>query len=355
MAVAEGEDSPEVEPAGDYAAAMGAYFAELANRRDDDALEELRRLLRVRDDGTFEKHIVPRFAARALLRRGPRGVAELVAALPEAPGMIYPNAIIEAIWFAAKGQLGMDFVRVAGDSPELTVPPDDDTSAAAARALRDLFAESRLDSRLFIQLLDFVHSLWIRTTDEGDDVVASEARLLFAEATIKLTPTLLDRFRELIGQELREEEYQVFLRDNPVLLDPLAAEAVPKQRLGVEHVTDFALRRVDGRWTLIEIEKPQDRLFTAANDFAAEFTHAFGQVLDFQRWVEEHAEYARSVMPGIASPRGLLVMGRRDSLNEGNKGKLERFVGNSGRIDIATFDDILAAAESLYRNLYYQS
>jgi hypothetical protein len=208
VAVAEGDDVPEDEPAGDYAAAMGAYFADLAHRRDDDALEELRRLLRVRDDGTFEKHIVPRLAARALLRRGPRGVAELVAALPEAPGAIYPNAIIGAIWFAVKGQLGMDFFGVVGHSRELTVPPDDDTSAAAARALRDLFAESRLDNRLFVRLLDFVHSLWMRTTDEGDDVVASEARLLFAEATIKLTPTLLDRFRDLIGQQSREEEYR---------------------------------------------------------------------------------------------------------------------------------------------------
>lgn len=192
-------------------------------------------------------------------------------------------------------------------------------------------------------------------TDGDGDVVAREARLLFAEATIKLTPTLLDRFRELIGQELREEEYQVFLRDNPVLLDPLAVETVPKQRLGVEHVTDFALRRVDGRWTLVEIEKPQDGLFTAANDFTAEFTHAFGQVLDFQQWVEMHGEYARSLMPGIASPTGLLVMGRSDSLNADNSGKLERFVGNSRRIEVITFDDVLAGAELLYRNLYYRS
>jgi hypothetical protein len=333
---------------------MARYFGELARRGDDDALNELRRHLRVRDDGTYEKHIVPILTARALLRWGPQGVAELVAALPEAPGTIYPNAIIETIWFAAKGQLAMDMHGVAERSPDLTVPLDEETSAAAARALRDVFAESRLNNELFVRLLDFVHKLWMRTAVD-DDLVASEARLLFAEATIKLTPTLLDRFRELIDQELREEEYQVFLRDNPVLLDPLAAETVPKQRLGIEHVTDFALRRVDGRWTLVEIEKPQDNLFTAGNDFTSKFTHAFGQVLDFQRWVEDHGEYARALMPGVASPAGLLVMGRRDSLISDNAGKLRRFVANSRRIEVVTFDDVLAASESLYRNLYYGS
>lgn len=112
MAVAEGADRPEGEDAKHYADRMAAYFADLADRSNSDALEELRRLLRVRDDGTYDKHIIPRLAARALLRRGPSGVAELVAALLEAPGAIYPTAIIEAIWFAAKGQLGRDMFGV---------------------------------------------------------------------------------------------------------------------------------------------------------------------------------------------------------------------------------------------------
>jgi hypothetical protein len=352
--VGDGDEAPEDTAAETYADGMARYFGELARRGDDDALGELRQLLRVRDAGTYDKHIVPRLTARALLRRGQQGVAELMAALPVAPGTIYPNVIIEAIWFAARGQHARDVFGVAERSAELTVPLDAETSAAAVRALRDLFAESRVNNELFIRLLDFVHGLWMRTTVPDDDV-ANEARLLFAEATIRLTPTLLDRFRELVDQELREEEYQVFLRDNPVLLDPLAAEAVPKQRLGIERVTDFALKRVDGRWTLVEIEKPQDKLFTLGNDFTAEFTHAFGQVLDFQRWVEDHGEYARSLMPGIASPAGLLVMGRRDSLDDENQGKLMRFVDNSRRIEVMTFDDVLASSESLYKNLYYRS
>ena len=35
---------------------------------------------------------------------------------------------------------------------------------------------------------------------------------------------------------------------------------------------------------MLEIEKPQDRIFNQNGDFSAAFTHAYGQVLDFLSW-----------------------------------------------------------------------
>jgi hypothetical protein len=90
---------------------------------------------------------------------------------------------------------------------------------------------------------------------------------------------------------------------------------------------------------------------TRANDFTAEFTHAFGQVLDFQQWVDSHGEYARHLMPGISSPRGLLIMGRRYDLTEENRLKLRRFSANCISIDVLTFDDLLGNASSLYESI----
>jgi hypothetical protein len=90
-----------------------------------------------------------------------------------------------------------------------------------------------------------------------------------------------------------------------------------------------------------------DRIFTASNDFTAHFTHAFGQVLDFQQWVDSHGEYARHLLPGISSPRRLLIIGRRSELTEENSRKLQRFTDNSMRIDVMTFDDLLGNAASL--------
>ena len=79
---------------------------------------------------------------------------------------------------------------------------------------------------------------------------------------------------------------------------------------GLEFVTDFVLRRLDNEYVLVEIEKPHDKLFGRGSDFSSKFTHAFGQILGFQEWVDENPAYARKFMPGIPPPRGLPVLGR---------------------------------------------
>jgi len=167
----------------------------------------------------------------------------------------------------------------------------------------------------------------------------------------RLTPGLMDAFEGMIAADLPEEHHQRFLAEHPVFLDPIAETIIPKQRLGVEHVTDYAIRRHDGTWLLVEIEKPQDRLFTNAHDLSRAFSHGFGQVIDFQRWVMSNVAYARELMPGITSPRGLLVIGRRSALDSREEDKLRQFAQNSATIDILTFEDLAANARLLYRSV----
>jgi hypothetical protein len=190
---------------------------------------------------------------------------------------------------------------------------------------------------------------------EGNVDSSGELIGLFAEASIKLSRRVLDDFEALLAVEQREEVYQRFLAEHPVLLDPLAAEVIPKQRLGLEFATDFAVRSHDGRWSLVEIERPHDLLFTNAVDFRQRFIHAFGQVLDFQHWVDHNVAYAQEHMPGITAPRGLVVMGTRTAMSEAEQAKLRRFVDNSRRIEVVTFDDLLRRARSLYENMRRQN
>ncbi|MGH3965670.1 MAG: Shedu anti-phage system protein SduA domain-containing protein [Pseudonocardiaceae bacterium] len=135
------------------------------------------------------------------------------------------------------------------------------------------------------------------------------------------------------------------------MLDPLAAEVIPKHRLGDDYITDFVIRRHDRRYLVVEIEKPQDRIFTPRNDFTAEFSHAMGQVLDFQGWVAERADYARSNLPNIENPRGLLVMGSRSALTEYQEKKLRRWCINSNSIEVATFDDLVISGRQLLASM----
>jgi hypothetical protein len=171
------------------------------------------------------------------------------------------------------------------------------------------------------------------------------------DSSILLTQELIDEFKALIEASKPEAEYQAFLESYPVFLDPLAAEMIPRARLGLEFVTDFVLRRHDHRYVAVEIEKPQDPIFTQRNDFTSEFSHAVGQVIDFQGWVADNVAYAQRRFPLIENPAGILIMGCRGSLNEQKRAKLRRWCANSRSIEVLTFDDLAVRAETLLRSL----
>jgi hypothetical protein len=102
----------------------------------------------------------------------------------------------------------------------------------------------------------------------------------------------------------------------------------------------------------VEIEKPQDAIFTGGGDFTARFNHAYGQVLDFQEWIDAHGGYARSLMPGVFSPKGVLIIGMRKGLSAEQAAKLKRFSINSRSVEVFTYDDLIRKAKDLYMNIY---
>lgn len=175
---------------------------------------------------------------------------------------------------------------------------------------------------------------------------------MFTKGRIQITDDLICRFDEIVKSKENEEAYQTFLSKHPVFLDPLASEVFPKHRLGSDLITDFVIRRLDNKYILVEIEKPHDAVFTSGDDFSSKFTHAFGQVLDFQQWIDSHGEYARAKLPEISSPRGLVIIGSAAEFSEDQKKKLHRFNMNSSTVQVLTFDEVSLNARRLYLNIH---
>jgi len=337
---------------------VGTVLRRLLAQPDECSLSVLVMFLGARHGATMLKPIPSQLATRALISLGPPGVAVLTEALlDEASDVHYPSSVLAALWRCGRGEGLVDVMEPRGGAELLDLSVPAGTQEAAARAVRDLFAEALVNPHVFFVVSQFVYQVGMRasfpTAAGGIDVEAADLMGLFAEASIKLSRSVLDAFAQLIADELPEERYQQFLAAHPVLMDPLAAEAVSKQRLGLELATDFALRSHDGRWTLVEIERPQDAIFTGKDDFRERFTHAFGQVLDFGSWVDENVAYAQRHMPGIVAPRGMLIMGLRSRLSGRQQTKLRRFADNSQRISVFTYDDLLAHSTSLYENLHH--
>jgi hypothetical protein len=304
---------------------------------------------------------VAHLACLGLIQKGVGGVQALKDSLlgssTQKPPKPDAGAILITLWCVTHKQplqQGMIFKDLS-IIPPLNTLPSDEAITAAHQAFYDIIEESQFNEDLFIKLLIFLTQS-IFTLGNDENIAVNLLRNLifevFAEPAIKITNRLINRLDSLITESHSEETYQQFLSNHPVFIDPLASQVIAKQKLGLEHVTDFVVRRLDNEYILVEIEKPQDAIFTSGDDFTAKFSHAYGQVIDFQEWVDTHGEYARSLLPEISAPKGLLIMGMKAELSERQIAKLKRFNINSKSVEVVTFDDLLRKAKDLYRNIH---
>lgn len=182
----------------------------------------------------------------------------------------------------------------------------------------------------------------------------NEASDCILKSRLRINILMINRLQELLDDDLanNEEVFHVYLKENLIFLDSLAKEVVSKGKLGKEYVTDFLIKRFDGLFIVVEIEDPKKKMFNQRGDFSSEFTQAFGQVLDFQRWVRDNAAYSFKSLDGVVEPKGLLIMGRNNYLTSENKKKLEYFKTRFKDVDVLTYDDILERAKVLLKNIY---
>lgn len=162
---------------------------------------------------------------------------------------------------------------------------------------------------------------------------------------------LLDEFEGLLGGN--EGDLQAFLTANPALLSPTHVKAWPKVPLG-GRVTDFILRDATGDFLLVELEAPTRRLFRNDGQQHEDLTHAVDQVTNWIRYLEDNlSTVQREIgLSGIStSPQSLIVIGRSTSLTEPDRRKLKTIQNMVPKLQILTYDQLLATAEAAISNL----
>jgi hypothetical protein len=165
----------------------------------------------------------------------------------------------------------------------------------------------------------------------------------------------LNEYEKLIADEgALEPVFQDFLSRHPMLLVPGVERIIPKQQLGVgkQFEVDFVIKHEANRYTVVEIEKPSTPILTRQGDFAAPFNHAERQVIDFLNWIDQNLHTARTVLSDIHNPKGLVIVGRRSSLDAAGLMRLEaKNASTRARYEFLTFDDLLERGRFLLRQL----
>lgn len=328
-------------------------IARLAASDDPNSITILSDFLIYRYDIPPDKQVIPYLACRGLLQKNTKGVEQLVKILNQIDGYIYPLSIIDSLWSASNGELSEHMFRHL----KVYSPLDEELSLETIESAKDAFyqfiIECHTDPESFYRFSSFLHMRAFSTAGEQANYTKLQTGIfdVLSDSTIKITHSLINKFESLLEEETREEDYQKFLEKNPVFIDPLAFKVINKHQLGSDLITDFVIETLKGEYILVEIEKPQDKIFTQNNDFSSHFSHAFGQVIGFLDWVDNNIAYAQTKLPGILNPKGLLIMGRSKDLNSNTSSKLKRFNKNSNDIKVLTYDDILYQSKNLYKNL----
>ena len=217
----------------------------------------------------------------------------------------------------------------------------------------DLIREFILDPRSMKRAIVIMNIGRMQSSARGDAKAVEYFWSLFTDTRLLLNKKTIDEFSTLLASAPdREEELHTFIVQHPIILDPAAVEVRSKHELGDDFITDFVLRRINNEYILVEIEKSTDRLFTRAGRLHSQLTEAVSQVIDFQRWIHDNLAYARSKLPGITRPGGLVIIGRREGLSPDNARVLdEENYSRRGHVRIITYDDLVDSAKAIYNNL----
>ena len=330
-------------------------ITQLAHQHDSESVNMLAQFLEIRSSETYDKHDIPYVVCQALLLKGKKGLTKLVEILEKLDDHIYTQAIIRSIWSASRG-IAVENSALRPVISVLNEPLPEETISQAEEVFLSLVLKSHTDPEAFYRLINFMFFETFQSAKSESDYKEFHKSIfnVLSDSAIKISKDVILGLEKIVQEENREEVYQDYIKKNPVLLDPLASRIINKHKLGDDYITDFVVKTLKGEYLLVEIEKPQDSIFTKSGDFSSPFSHAFGQVLDFIEWVESDIAYAEKKLPGISSPQGLLIMGRRKNMPDESQKKLQRFNKNSNSVKVLTYDDVIANANSLYKNIRKQ-
>jgi len=156
--------------------------------------------------------------------------------------------------------------------------------------------------------------------------------------------------------EKKEEEVHQFLRNNSIIIGLTSIiEPISKFKLGDDYVTDFVIREIPDGYVLIEIERPDMKLFkkTSPPERTQKFNHAIEQMEKWRAWVGENHSYISSKLKGISpNPLCWLIAGRKTKLSPEEIERLAEINDEyKGSYKIFTYDDLIDRVKAVIRKM----
>jgi len=159
----------------------------------------------------------------------------------------------------------------------------------------------------------------------------------------------IEEFENLINNSKKERELQRFLTEHPWLLG-LEYETCKPQKIAPGQRYDFYIEKYDGYADIVEIKKSNDKLFNNEGKITPVFSRAIQQIIDYiddAIYYGNNKRLSEKLKFNFLKPKGILIIGRRDSNTERIK-NLGYYFHN---IEILTYDDVLDRGKTILSHL----
>lgn len=215
----------------------------------------------------------------------------------------------------------------------------------ASHALRMLILSLPTDDLMIPLSQSIIHLM------DRQDVVETLVTALGVK-WLRFGPPALDHYRQLIAESPDDEAaFQAFFCRYPQLLDPMAVKVWSQPDFHGALEPDFVVRRADDSYLVIEIECPGKLLMTKGAQLSGEATHAEKQAVEYESFLSERVQEARTHFPKYRRADCLVIIGTEAGLDQAQSDALERANQRRQNVRIAGFDWLEARARRLIENV----
>jgi len=233
--------------------------------------------------------------------------------------------------------------------------------AAAIPKITDGIQLSDRDMRKYLQLLPELIDCDVKNQRDLKRLLAGRKVLHYLHLE-----KLLREFERRLGKPAKEQTWQVFFKNNLLILNPSYIELIEKINISLSiQLPDFLLLNVDNYVDVYEIKLPETSLLTLDKShknyfWTAEISKAISQV---ENYIDSISKYANDLAVdirkqykldlNIVRPRGYIIAGHSKELKGSAKKKDDfRLLNESLRnTNIIPYDDFLIRFRNLSKTL----
>jgi hypothetical protein len=242
-----------------------------------------------------------------------------------------------------------EIIAAAGVEQE---PPSAEDVVDVIRGLEDLDPDEVAGLGTLISdpdkrsLVDFINENQLLS----DDLVKS---FDFAKRSRAVTD-----FEQMLAKNLTEAPWQDWFKENNWVLGTEFVRVLDARPIDVEHIADYLMEAYDGFLDLIEIKRPEgkSKFWADAQDHGNYIPHTelVKAITQASRYILEVEHEANSVkflerIGGVKAikPRCVLVFGRSQDWNDGQREAYRILNASYHNLTILTFDHVLARARRI--------